>query len=150
MNHCSRLITTLICTLLLVAPVQAQNQPTPEERAYDFRHGLFETFSWKLGQLYGAQAKDDAAAFKKHADDLSYLSSMLEEGFQIDNSMPAGSRAKAEIWQDYASFADKAKTLQKAAAALTQDGAMKDFNVRDFGSKNCGGCHRDFREKEDS
>jgi cytochrome c556 len=148
MKNCFRLFAAFSISLLLVGQVQSQEQPTPEERAYEFRHGLFETFSWKLGQLYGAQAKDDAVAFKKHAKDLAYLSGMLEEGFQLENSLPEGTRAKAEIWENYEDFQQKAKNLGTAAAALTEDGAMESFNIRDFGSKTCGSCHRDFRVKE--
>lgn len=150
MKVCIRILAALSISALLAGPVHSQEQPTPEERAYEFRHGLFETFSWKLGQLYGAQAKDDAGAFKKHAKDLAYLSSMLEEGFQIENSLPEGTRAKKEIWQNYDSFKEKANKLRQDATALSQDGAMESFNIRDFGSKSCGGCHRDFRVKEES
>jgi len=33
--------------------------------------------------------------------------------------------------------------------SLTKDIEMADFDPRDFGSKACGGCHRDFRVKRD-
>lgn len=148
MKVCFSIFTALSISLLMVSQAHSQEQPTPEERAFEFRHGLFETFSWKLGQLYGAQAKDDAVAFNKHATDLAYLSSMLEEGFQIENSLPEGTRAKAEIWENYDSFKEKAKDLTDAATKLTEDGAMESFDIRKFGSSSCGGCHRDFRVKE--
>lgn len=124
-------------------------KPTPEERAYEFRHSIFETFAWKMGQLVGAKMKSDAAGFNKHATDLQYLASMLEEGFQIKNNIPEGSKAKPEIWSDFSKFEEKANALRTAAAGLTKDGAMESFNPRDFGSKNCGGCHRDFKVKDD-
>jgi cytochrome c556 len=122
--------------------------PTPEERSYQFRTGLFQTFAWKMGQLVGAKMKNDATGFNKHAADLQYLSSMLEEGFQLENSIPEGSAAKPEIWEDFGKFEDKADTLRAAAATLTDQGAMQNFDPRDFGSKNCGGCHRDYRVKD--
>lgn len=143
-----RFTAALCMTVFLINPAYAQEQPTPAERAYEFRHGLFETFGWKLGQLYGAQAKEDAGAFKKHAKDLAYLATMLEEGFQLENSLPEGTRAKPEIWEDFDAFKEKADTLRTATNALLDEGAMESFNIRDFGSKNCGGCHRDFRVKE--
>ena len=150
MKFCFRFISALTVSLLLVSPVYSQDQPTPEERAYEFRHGLFETFGWKLGQLAGAKAKGDETAFVKHANDLAFLSTLLEEGFQIENSLPEGTRAKPEIWQDYATFKEKAQTLNEAATALTESGAMKGFDIQDFGSKICGGCHKKFRLKEES
>ncbi len=145
-----RFLVLAASLLLISASSSAQDkQPTPEERAYKFRTSLFQTFSWKLGQLYGAQAGGDEAAFNKHASDLVMLAKMVDEGFQIADSIPEGSAAKAEIWEDYDSFQEKGQALVAASQALTEEGAMVDFNVRDFGSKNCGGCHRDFRVKDE-
>ena len=139
----------LILSLLFsTVALSDDKKPTPEERAYEFRHSLFETFAWKMGQLVGSKMKSDSVAFKKHATDLEYLASMLEEGFQIKNNIPEGSIAKPEIWDDFSKFEDKANVLRAAAGGLTKEGAMDSFNPRDFGSKNCGGCHRDFKVKD--
>ncbi len=141
----------IFCSVVLLASSQAfsQDGPTPEERAYKFRTSLFQTFGWKMGQLAGAKAREDGAAFIQNAKDLEYLASMIEEGFQIEGSLPEGTSAKAKIWEDFDTFSEKANTLRTAAAALTEAGAMADFSPRDFGSKNCGGCHREFRVKKD-
>jgi cytochrome c556 len=140
----------LAAAILACSPIFAKDgRPTPEERAYEFRHALFETFSWKMGQLYGSKMKEDEAAFTKHAKDLAYLATMIEEGFQIKDGIPKGSVAKPEIWKNFAKFEEKAEAFRVAAAGLTEKGAMADFNPRDFGSKNCGGCHRDFKVKDD-
>jgi cytochrome c556 len=126
----------------------AQKQATPEERAYKFRTSLFQTFAWKLGQMAGAKGRNDEAAFSKHATDLAQLSTLIEEGFQIKNSLPDGSKAKPEIWQDFAKFQDKANALTELATSFSSTGAMANFDVRKFGSKSCGGCHRDFKIKD--
>jgi cytochrome c556 len=146
---------TLLRSILIItvfafvsSPAQAQKQPTPEERAYKFRTSLFQTFAWKLGQMAGAKGSNDEAAFTKHASDLAQLSSLLEEGFQIENSLPEGTKAKPEIWQDYEKFQSKAQDLVDAATGFTEPGAMADFDPRKFGSKSCGGCHRDFKIKD--
>ena len=145
-----RFFAVSILSLFLTSQTYAQEkQPTPEERAYAFRTGLFQTFAWKYGQLVGAKKQDNEAAFNKHASDLEYLATMLEEGFQIKNSLPEGTAAKPEIWKDYDTFKKKAEGLKSAANGLTQPGAMADFDPRDFGSKACGSCHRDFRIKDD-
>ena len=123
--------------------------PTPEERAYKFRTSLFQTFGFKFGRLMAAQAQGDEAAFKKHAADMGYLATMLEEGFEIENSLPEGTEALPAIWEDYDGFTAKAQVLRDAAASLGEDGAMASFNPREFGSKNCGGCHREYRIKKD-
>lgn len=141
-----------ICTLALFISGQAFSQekkPTPEERAYKFRTSLFQTFGWKYGQLIGAKAQGNETAFIKHAKDLEYLASMLEEGFQIKDSLPEGTTAKANIWEDFDTFTEKADTLRAGVNTLTQAGAMADFDPKDFGSKTCGNCHREFRVKKD-
>lgn len=143
---------TALAIIALFATGQAfsqEDQPTPEERALEFRTSLFQTFGWKFGQLIGAKAQDDEAAFVKHAQDLEYLASMLEEGFQIKDSLPEGTTAKANIWEDFDTFTEKAETLRAGASALAEPGAMADFNPKEFGSKTCGNCHREFRIKKD-
>lgn len=139
--------SALLTSALVVGAANAQ-QPSPEERAYKFRTSLFQTFAWKLGQMAGSKGQDDEAAFIKHAKDLSYLSGLIEEGFTIENSLPEGSKAKPEIWQDYAKFQEKAANMTEITNGFTKAGAMADFNPREFGSKTCGSCHRDFKFKD--
>lgn len=128
--------------------VAQDKQPTPEERAYKFRTSLFQTFAWKLGQMAQSKGQDNEDAFVQHAKDLVYLSSMIEEGFKIENSLPEGTKAKPEIWEDYAKFQEKAANMTDITKGFTQAGAMGDFDPRDFGSKACGSCHRDFKLKD--
>jgi len=144
-----RLVSFCILAIFVSSQAYSADQPTPEERAFKFRTSLFQTFAWKYGQLIGAKAQSDEAAFKKHAGDLVSLSTLLQEGFQIENSLPEGTAAKPEIWQDYDTFKEKADNLTTVATALTEDGAMADFDARGFGSKACGTCHRDFRIKDE-
>ena len=150
----NKTLITIFCAALLagtaMTPSLAQEKPpTPEERAYKFRTSLFQTFSFKFGQLIGSKAQGDAPGFKKHATDLQYLTTMLEEGFQIKNSLPEGTEAKPNIWDDFSEFEKKAGILRSAVAELVAEDAMASFDPRDFGSKNCGGCHREFRIKKD-
>jgi len=140
-------ISCAAVTIASSAPARAE-QPTPEEREYKFRTSLFQTFAWKLGRMAVAKGQDDEATFIKHAKDLSYLSGLIEEGFQIEGSIPDGSKAKPEIWEDFAKFQDKAANLTKRANGYAAAGAMADFSPRDFGSKACGACHRDFKVKD--
>jgi len=142
-----RLFVVCIFTLLTIGFAQAadKKQPTPGEKAFKFRTSLLQTFSWKFGQMVGAMKQEDETAFSKHQSDLVYLSSMLEEGFKIKDNIPEGSDAKPEIWEDYDGFKEKAAAL----TSLTKELKMADFNPRDFGSKACGGCHRDFRVKRE-
>lgn len=143
------LILTLVSISLATSAVAQDDEPTPEDRALKFRTSLFQTFGWKYGQLIGSKIKGDEAAFTKHAADLGYLATMLEEGFQIENSLPEGTTAKPNIWEDYDGFTEKADVLRTAVAGLAEEGAMAEFDPRGFGSKNCGGCHREYRIKKE-
>ncbi|NNC98879.1 MAG: cytochrome c [Gammaproteobacteria bacterium] len=143
------LIPLLLAFSLVTGAALAQDrEPTPEERAYKFRTSLFQTFAWKYGRLATAKAQGDGDAFQKHAADLGYLATMLEEGFAINSSLPEGTAAKPEIWEDFDTFKEKAGVLRAAAADLQQEGAMSSFDAKEFGSQKCGGCHRKFRVKK--
>jgi len=148
MKFSFRSVVFITLVTLSTGSAMAQKQPTPEERAYKFRTSLFQTFAWKLGQMAGAKGRDDAASFTKHATDLAQLSTLIEEGFQIENSLPEGTKAKPEIWQDYEKFQAKAEALTDLASEFSEDGAMANFDPRKFGSKSCGSCHRDFKIKD--
>jgi len=142
-------VAIVSAVLLMSGNAVAQDkQPTPEERAYKFRTSLFQTFSWKLGQMAGAKGQGEADAFVQHAKDLSYLSTMIEEGFKIKDSLPEGTKAKPEIWEDYAKFQEKAANMADLTNGFTSADAMVDFDPKEFGSKACGSCHRDFKVKD--
>lgn len=95
-----------------------------------------------------AKGQSDEASFVQHAKDLSYLSTMIEEGFTIENSLPEGSKAKSEIWQDFEKFQKKIANMSELSEGFSDAGAMEGFDPRDFGSKACGSCHRDFKIKD--
>ncbi|MGK0376148.1 MAG: cytochrome c556 [Arenicella sp.] len=143
-----RSVLFTIAIALAAGPALAQKKPTPEERAYKFRTSLFQTFAWKLGQMAGAKGANDEIAFSQHATDLAQLSTLIDEGFQIENSLPEGTKAKPEIWQNYEKFQKKAQDLTDAALSFSEAGSMASFDPREFGSKTCGGCHRDFKIKD--
>ncbi len=77
-----------------------------------------------------------------------YLSSMIEEGFQIKDSLPEGSKAKSAIWEDFENFQARAANMSEVTQAYTDAANMGDFDPREFGSKACGTCHRDFKYKD--
>lgn len=125
-----------------------QDDRTPEEKAYQFRDGVFHAMEWKFGQIIQAKFAKDTATFQAHAQDLAYLADMIDEGF-IANSIVEGSKAKAEIWQDREDFTERAAALKTAAVALSQSDDLDAFSPRKFGGEHCGGCHRKFKVKEE-
>lgn len=145
------LLTILSLTITAAAAIAHEDDnPTPADKAFEFRHGLMHTLQWKFSKLVEAKMKNDKSAFRKNAADFAYLATMITEGFELKNSIVDESRAKKEIWEDWDEFLEKADNLQKAAQALSAPAYdAADFDPKKFGGQNCGGCHRDFRVRED-
>lgn len=143
-----KLRSIALASLLAFSGQAALADETIEERAYEFRHGIFEAIAWKFGALIQTSAKGDKAGFTKAAKDMAYLSTMTVEGF-IPNSQVEGSLAKPSVWEDRATYEKKAKAFTEAVNELASaDYDISTFNYKTFGSEQCGGCHRDFKHKE--
>ena len=144
-------ISTIALTVLLTAAIApsaiSQEMKSPEVQAFEFRHALFETIGWKMGKMVGAKMQKNKAAFQKEAGDMSFLAGLITEGFELKNNIPEGSAAKSAIWKDWETFEGKAKDFQAETKALAASGDMDSFDPRDFGRKTCGGCHKDFKER---
>ena len=133
-----------------VAVAQMRDTRSPAEKAFEFRHGLMHTIEWKFGKLVEAKMQGDKTAFTKNAADLAFLTTMIPEGFELKDSIVKDSSAKKEIWEDWDKFLDKAKNIQQATRELSAPGYdMAAFDPRKFGGQNCGGCHRDFKKRDD-
>ncbi len=134
---------------------KAEAEDTPEQEAFDFRTGLMDSLSWKVGKLRGMAGGDipiDNAAAVKHARDVAAIAGMLTEGF-IPNSIVKGSAALPEIWMNFSDFQQKAGDLQMAATALADAAQANGFEaakgmVQPVGQA-CGGCHRPYRKRQE-
>lgn len=143
------LLSSILIVSAMATMVQAQQRDTqsPEEKEFVYRDSLFRVIGFKAGQLPAAKASGDVAAFKKAAADIAYLSGLITEGFQIENNIYENSLALPAIWEDFDDFAERADTLRDAAQALADSGDMDAYNPRSFGGENCGGCHRDYKQR---
>jgi|GEM_PF-1652604 cytochrome c556 len=148
MNNFFKIVLTSLITLALTGGVvQAQDTPSPEEQEFVFRDSLFRVISYKASQLPAAKAQGDQAAFQEAAADIAYLSDMIVDGFQIEGNIPENSLALPSIWEDFGNFTEKAHDLRNAAQALADSGDMDSYDPRQFGGGNCGGCHRDHKQR---
>lgn len=126
----------------------AHHEPSPEEKAVEFRHSVFHTLEWKMGKLVGAKMSGDQTAFAKHATDMAYIAGLIPEGF-VANSLIKGSKAKPAVWENPEEFLAAAQNLQtKATELAAADYDMASFDPRKFGGDTCGGCHRKFKERD--
>lgn len=143
-----KMLSSAVLMLSTVAVFAHAQPPTIEEQAVGFRQGVFQSLSWKIGQLAGAKAQNDRAAFQRHADDLAYLTGLITEGF-IANSLVADSKAKPSVWEDSEGFQEAAKKMQSMAADIAAANYdMNSFDARNFGREGCGGCHKNFKERD--
>ena len=133
----------------------APEDDSPEHQAFEFRTGLMDAVSWKVGRLramaMGEVPVDNAVALKD-ARDVATIAGMLPEGF-IPNSAVAGSAALPEIWMNFSDFQQKAMDLQNAATALADATQAQGFDaakgmVQAVG-QSCGGCHRPYRRRQE-
>ena len=134
---------------------QAQQDESPEGRAFAYRKALMETIAYKVAAaraMAQGEAPVDEAAFAKHARDVASLAGMISEGF-IPNSAVEGSAALPEIWMNFADFQQKATDLQTAAQSLADAATANGFEaakgmVQAVG-QTCGGCHRPYRRRQE-
>jgi cytochrome c556 len=110
----------LICTILGSA-AQAQEQLTRAEQLLKYRKAVYQTMVWNVGPL-GAMAQDkipfNAAEFALRAGRVAALTPMLAESYSPESRGVAGSRLKAEMWQNRADFDAKLRTSWTAARRL--------------------------------
>lgn len=106
-----------------------------------------------LGQYDGSDATVPVAAAKTIDDVAGELLAMFPEGSGPEGTGITKTRAKPEIWSDWAGFEAKAKAFDDAAVALTVAAATNDVAqikaaMGEVG-KSCKACHEAYRGPED-
>lgn len=140
-------LISLIFLSLSVSTVQAKDERTPEQKAYDFRDGLFNVIEWRFVKMIEAKFAGDKAGFHKNAMQISKLSDMITEGF-VPNSMVDGTKAKQDIWDDWDEFKAKVAEFKSNMDGLADPAYdIADFDPKKFGGDNCGSCHRAFKSR---
>jgi cytochrome c556 len=145
----SKIYCSILAIILSIGTVIAEEDTrTPEEKAYQFRDGLFHVIEYKFGKMIEAKFAGDKATFHKIAAEISYMSNMIPEGF-IPNSIVEGTQAKEEIWEDWDKFTKKAAGFTDNLNGLADPGYdISAFDPKKFGGDNCGSCHRKFKSRE--
>lgn len=122
-------------------------------KAIAYRQGVMKAMAWHIGPIAGMAKGEmafDTASLQHHADALAALSKIIVEGFP-EGSTADNSKAKPEIWSNWAEFEEYDKHLQEATAALAAAAPTltKDTLGAALGpvGKACGDCHGEFRAK---
>jgi cytochrome c556 len=135
------LIAALVCAGGVVMAAEATD-PTVKawQESMDAGAGHAKT----LGDMAGAKAPFDAAAAQAAKDALVAEAAAIPGLFMTQASDPK-SKAKPEIWTDWAGFEAKAKALGDAAAAL--DASSLEGVQAGMGAVGgaCGDCHKAYR-----
>lgn len=87
-----------------------------------------------------------------NAEALAESAKLIADAFKDKTGDAGPTAAKANIWTEWQSFTDKAKTLQVESAKLLEVAKKGDMTaigeqVKAVGGA-CGGCHETFREKK--
>jgi cytochrome c556 len=108
-----------------------------------------------LGGHMGAIGKVAKGEAEYSPETVTHAEGLLEKSGKLLSWFPQGSggentRAKPEIWSDWAGFEQKAKAFEAAVPALVA--ATKTGDKAQIGAalgavgKACGGCHEPFRK----
>lgn len=130
----------------------AQNQPSPEQAAANYRKALMTMLAGNL-QPIAAMGRDrapfDASVVTKNAGRIAALGEMMTDAFQRDTSAATlqNNRAMPEIWRTKADFdrlAAEVRTKANAVLAAGNDETRVKAAINELGS-TCGSCHDKYR-----
>ena len=155
--------TTIAAALVMAGIVSttvsiAQPQQTPEQQAQNAvntRKSVVRLFNFNMAPI-NAMARGgefDAALVERNAKRIAALAPMLPEAFAAMDTRPYDVETSAlpVIWEDFATFEQKANDLVEAvnnlaAVAATGDQQETIRTAGTIGRNSCGGCHQQFRE----
>ena len=129
--------------------------------AYGAAHAMHEArvkAMKEMGGHMGAIGKVAKGEMEYSPETVTHAEALAKSSHELLTWFPEGSmggedsRAKKEIWTDWAGFEAKAKDFEAAAAELVA--ATKTGDKAKIGAalgatgKTCGGCHKTFRAEE--
>lgn len=147
----------LTVAMVLTITANAQNSPTPEERAMtatETRQAVFKLVGYNMGAISAmarGEAEFDADIVERNARRIEAMAPMIAELFESSDTrdFDVDTRALPGIWENQDDFRSKAQALVDAAGAFAQLASGGDRmqvigGVRAFGA-TCGNCHDSYR-----
>ena len=138
--------------LLLLIVVNAASAQSVE-KAIKYRQGAFSVMGWNFGAIVDmikGKRPYDQADFARRAQVIADVSQVPLEGF-VTESHAGTTKARPDIWTNYADFEQKMKLMQDAADLLATTSLSGDYDAskRDVSvlGKTCKSCHDDYRKK---
>jgi cytochrome c556 len=144
-------ISVIAALLIAASPAALAEEP---EDYIKYRQAVMKAIGGHNGaasQIVRGKVSPEGA-LGMHANALAALSKDLT-GLFPEGSDFGETRAKAEIWSDWAKFEKAAEDTRTATAAFAEAVAGGDADKIGTAFKAvgdaCKGCHKDFREKDD-
>ena len=144
-------------TVVLAADEAAAPAQSPEQTAVEVRQGLQKLMNFQMapmGDMLKRKIPFDAATVTKRTQNIIYLANMQPDAFATDTHKAQGLKTKARdgIWTNKSDFDAKSQNLVNLAtevltAAKGGDEAATKKAIAQMGSKGCGGCHDQFKDK---
>lgn len=146
-----RLIVATACAALLAAPIAGAENA---EDYIKYRQAVMKAIGGHMSassQIVRGKVSPEGA-LSMHADALARLNADLASLFP-EGSDFGETKARAEIWDDWATFEKRANEARDATAAFAKAANTGDSDAiltaqRAVGD-SCKGCHKDFRVKDD-
>jgi cytochrome c556 len=153
MKDKSKLNMGVVSALLLCFFFAHSTSAGELERALDYRQGVMNVLSWNMkamGAMMKGKKPYDAAAFARHADDLSKAASLdVIAGFPADSDQ-GETDARPDIWLDFEDFTQKMEDLRSASQALSKVAAGGDKAAMGEAlsktGKTCKACHDSYKD----
>lgn len=143
-----------VAVAMLGATAAVAQQPTKAEQAIKYRQSVYQVILWNLGPMAGAvqgKAPYDKDAFAKQAARVATMAPMLAEGYPKDSFVAGKTRAKQEIWANWAEFQQLMQNFETKSATfagVAQGGDLAQIKPA-FGelTQTCKACHDKFRSE---
>jgi cytochrome c556 len=144
------LVAVILCSALVfsvaaAALAQGAKDPVPD------RQRLMKLIGASWADIQAKVKAGNIEAVAVNAETIAVSATHIGRLFPA-GSTAATSKAKPEIWQDFAKFEGLAKGMESLAsdlrdAARAKDQAKVEGLVKEFGPKACGACHQPFRSQ---
>ncbi|GAA5214145.1 c-type cytochrome [Corallincola platygyrae] len=141
----------LATSVTAVAKESPYADPAP---AIEYRQKSFSLIAANFGDLVAmlkGKKEYNAETAQKRADAVAALAHLPLEAFAVKGSDKGDTKAKPEIWDNWADFEKKMGDLQTASADLAKvagNGDMGDLKKAIAATgKTCKACHDDYKNK---
>ena len=144
----------ILSSLLAASTVVFATPFKSDEDAINYRqhtYSLMATNFSDMAAMIKGKKDWDQSQFEARANNVLNLSLMTEEGFKNKSTATGDTKAKSEIWADWADFSGKQAMLTKNAKQLTEVSKTGDKSAIKNAflavAKDCKSCHKVYRSK---